>query len=200
MNIDDGVVNSNPWLWFQASFDRASKTEPFDAARAALATADLLGRPSVRFVLVKRADERGFVFFTNLRSAKARDLAANANAALAFHWETIGEQVRAEGNVGQVDETTADEYFSTRPRNAQVAAWASQQSLPIANRKMLEDRFAEVQQRFAGAPRIPRPPEWGGYCLVPTRIEFWKDRDDRLHDRWSFERTASAWNMIRLQP
>lgn len=200
MTPHDGAASSDPWLWFQASIARASKTESFDAGRAALATVDAMGQPSVRFVLVKRVDERGFVFFTNLASAKARHLSVEPRAALAFHWATIGEQVRAEGSVELVDDKTADDYFATRPRRAQLAAWASDQSRPITDRAALDARFAETERRFANTPLLPRPPGWGGYCLVPSRIEFWRDRDDRLHDRWSFERTPEGWNMVRLQP
>jgi pyridoxamine 5'-phosphate oxidase len=196
----DGARSSDPWMWFSDSYARAARSESFDASRAALATADASGQPSVRYVLIKQADERGFLFFTNLGSAKALALAARPAAALAFHWATTGEQVRAEGSIVPASDAEADTYFATRPRGSQLAAWASRQSAPIADRAALAARFAEVEQRFAGKQDIPRPVFWGGYRLVPTRIEFWRDQQDRLHDRWSFTRDGQGWRMTRLQP
>ena len=195
----DGAFSSDPWVWFQSSFERARQGESFDAARAALATVDANGNPSVRFVLVKLIDERGFGFFTNLISVKAQQLSARPAAALAFHWSSIGEQVRAEGAIEGVADAEADAYFASRPRGSQLAAWASQQSTTIANRAALEARYREVEQRFAGAA-VPRPAFWSGFRLVPQRIEFWRNRDSRLHDRWSFVRQAGAWRCERLQP
>jgi pyridoxamine 5'-phosphate oxidase len=196
----DGAVSTDPWAWFRDSFARALHSESFDAARAALATVDASGQPSVRFVLIKQADERGFVFYTNLGSAKASALAARPVAALAFHWSTIDEQVRAEGSIEPASDAEADAYFAARTRGSQLAAWASRQSAPIADRAALEARFAEVERRFANVQNVPRPAFWGGYRLVPVRIEFWRDRADRLHDRWSFTRAGDAWQMHRLQP
>jgi pyridoxamine 5'-phosphate oxidase len=196
----DGAPSSDPWQWFRESFTRAQASETFDASRAALATVDASGRPSVRFVLVKQADERGFCFFTNFTSVKAHDLAEVPRAALAFHWATLGEQVRSEGAIERVSDAESDAYFAARPRGSQLAAWASQQSAPIADRAALEARYAEIERRFAGAARVPRPEFWGGYRLVPERIEFWRDRSDRLHDRWSFTRREHAWSVQRLQP
>jgi pyridoxamine 5'-phosphate oxidase len=196
----DGAFSSDPWAWFRESFAQAMRSESFDASRAALATVDAQGQPSVRFVLVKHADDRGFVFFTNLGSAKASALAVQPRAALAFHWASIEQQVRAEGAIESVSEDEADAYFATRPRGSQLAAWASRQSAPIANRSSLQAQFREVEQRFAALPIVPRPPFWGGYRLVPARIEFWRNRDDRLHDRWSFTRVERGWQVQRLQP
>jgi pyridoxamine 5'-phosphate oxidase len=196
----DGAFSSDPWAWFRESFAQAMRSESFDASRAALATVDAHGQPSVRFVLVKHADELGFVFFTNLGSAKARALAAHARAALAFHWASIEQQVRAEGTIELVSDGEADAYFATRPRGSQLAAWASRQSAPIASRAALQAQYREVEQRFAAVPVVPRPPFWSGYRLVPARIEFWRNRDDRLHDRWSFTRVERGWQVQRLQP
>lgn len=196
----DGAVSSDPWAWFRDSFARASRSESFDASRAALATVDASGRPSVRFVLIRQADERGFVFYTNLTSAKASALAVHPHAAIAFHWASIDEQVRAEGSIERASDAEADAYFATRPRGSQLAAWASRQSAPIDDRSELEARFAEIEQRFASTPSIPRPAFWGGYRLQPLRIEFWRNRESRLHDRWSFTREGERWHMQRLQP
>jgi pyridoxamine 5'-phosphate oxidase len=196
----DGAFSNDPWLWLRDSFARAQQSESFDPARAALATADASGRPSVRFVLVKLIDERGLAFFTNLQSTKARQLAAQPHAALAFHWATISEQVRAEGRVETLPAEEADAYFATRPRGSQLSAWASQQSEAIESREALDARRAAVESRFAEQHALPRPSFWGGYRLVPARIEFWRDGRDRLHDRWSFTRASEGWRLQRLQP
>jgi pyridoxamine 5'-phosphate oxidase len=196
----DGAFSADPWIWFRDSFARANQTESFDAARAALATVSADGQPNVRFVLVKQADARGFVFFTNFESVKARELLVRPRAALAFHWATISEQVRAEGPVERVNDQESDAYFATRPHGSQLAAWASRQSAPIADRAALDAQFEAARQRFVQQPRVTRPPFWGGFRLAPVRIEFWHGRDDRLHDRWSFERAGDAWRMQRLQP
>jgi pyridoxamine 5'-phosphate oxidase len=196
----DGAEDArDPVGWFQRSYARALAGERFDAARAALATVDALGRPEVRFVLVKAVDERGFAFYTNLESAKAKALAATAEAALAFHWESISEQVRVAGSVERVADAEADAYFAERPRGSQLAAWASRQSEPIENRGALDARFADVTRRFEGTT-VPRPATWGGYRLVPRAIEFWRSGGDRMHDRWHFTREGPHWRMQRLQP
>lgn len=197
---NDAAYSNDPWVWFRDSFARAAQSEPFDASRAALATVSADGQPYVRFVLVKQVDARGFVFFTNTTSAKARQLEAQPRAALAFHWATTGEQVRAEGSVSSIDAAESDAYFATRPRGSQLSAWASEQSAPIADRAVLVERYREIERRFADMATIPRPAFWGGYRLHPERIEFWHDRADRLHDRWSFARAGEGWLLTRLQP
>jgi pyridoxamine 5'-phosphate oxidase len=196
----DGAFSGDPFAWFQASFERAGASESFDPTRAALATVDAAGIPHVRFVLVRRVDARGFAFFTNLSSAKARQLNERQHAALAFHWSSIGEQVRIEGAVERVGDDEADEYFASRPRGSQLAAWASRQSSAIADRAALDAAFAATSERFAHSVSVPRPDFWGGYRVIPTRIEFWIDRKDRLHDRWSFARDGLGWSAERLQP
>lgn len=196
----DGAYGDDPWAWFRASFARAEHSETFDASRAALATVGADGRPSVRFVLVKQADPAGLVFYTNLSSRKARQIAEQPHAALAFHWSSIDEQVRAEGRVELVSTEQADAYFASRPLGSQLSAWTSDQSKPIASRQALEDKRREIEQRWAGTAQLPRPPFWGGYRLIPTRIEFWRSQRDRLHDRWSFSRTEHGWARERLQP
>jgi pyridoxamine 5'-phosphate oxidase len=195
----DPACGEDPFAWFKASFERASAAESFDASRAALATVSAAGQPSVRFVLVKKVDERGFVFFTNFNSSKGRELSANPRAALVYHWASIGEQVRVEGGVVRVDERESDAYFATRPRGSQLGAWASAQSAAIETRAQLEQNLARVTERFANA-HVPRPPHWGGFRIVPSKIEFWRDQRDRMHDRIVFTRDTSSWSRARLQP
>jgi pyridoxamine 5'-phosphate oxidase len=193
------MTTSSPIARFAESYARASALETFDATRAALATCDRAGRPSLRFVLVKHWDARGFVFFTNLESRKARELDENPQAALAFHWSSTGEQIRIEGPVERVSDAESDAYFESRTRGSQLGAWASAQSQPIAARSLLEARLAEVEARFAGRA-VERPPFWGGLRLCPDRIEFWRDRPDRLHDRELYTRTGDSWQIALLSP
>ncbi|HEX2670579.1 MAG TPA: pyridoxamine 5'-phosphate oxidase, partial [Polyangiaceae bacterium] len=156
---------------------------------------------AVRFVLVKIVDARGFTFFTNYESVKARELEATPRAALAFHWASTGEQFRVRGAVQRIPVEESDAYFATRPRESQLGAWASQQSAPIADRAALDAQLDAVTQRFAGHAQIPRPAHWGGYRIAPSVIEVWRDRSGRLHDRWSFARANDgAWSCQRLQP
>ena len=199
--FSDSVHELDPIAWYARSLARAAELESFDATRAALATVGgEPDAPNVRFVLVKQADARGFVFFTNYASAKARELAKNPRAALAFHWAKLGEQVRVRGVVERVSDAESDAYFATRPRGSQLSAWASAQSEPIESRAELEAKLEEVTRRFAGLAGVPRPPHWGGLRLVPDSIEFWRDRDDRLHDRFCFTRNEAGWSCERLQP
>jgi pyridoxamine 5'-phosphate oxidase len=166
----------------------------------ALATATPDGAPSVRMVLLKDAGPRGFAFYTNLESRKGGELAANPRAALLFHWDPLGRQVRVEGRVERLPERDAAAYFATRPRGSQVAAWASPQSRVLAGRAQLEEAVAAAAARFEGAD-VPLPPHWGGYVLVPERYEFWQHRDDRLHDRVRYEPDgAGGWDRARLAP
>jgi pyridoxamine 5'-phosphate oxidase len=170
-----------------------------DTAPVALATADGDGRPSVRIVLIRHVDERGFVFHTNYHSRKARELADNPRAALCFHWPTLEEQVRVEGAVARISDAESDAYFAGRPRGSQIGAWASDQSADLPSERMLEERTREFQARFAGRS-VPRPPHWGGLRIAPDRIEFWYGRADRLHDRILYVRDASGWRKTRLYP
>jgi len=197
----DGAFSSDPIAWFQHAFDQANQSEAFDASRAALATVDASGQPSVRFVLVKGVDQRGFVFFTNYRSAKAQALRTHPRAALAFHWWSTGIQVRVEGVASEVAADESDAYFGSRPRGSQLAAWASEQSQPVASREALELQMEAISQRFPDNTLVPRPPHWGGFRIRPERIELWKNHAFRLHDRWNFTRDAAGdWRGERLQP
>jgi pyridoxamine 5'-phosphate oxidase len=189
----------DPIVRFTDAMERARAVEAFDATRVALATATPDGRPSVRFVLCKDADHRGFVFFTCYESRKGRELDANPRAALCFHWWSTNEQVRVEGRVERVSPGESDAYFATRPRGSQLGAWASRQSEPVATRDALDRAFDEVAARFPG--EVPRPPQWGGYRVVADRIEFWRHRDDRMHDRWLYVREPDGtWSVSRLSP
>jgi pyridoxamine 5'-phosphate oxidase len=165
----------------------------------ALATADARGVPAARFVLLKQADAAGFVFFTDGRSRKGRELAANARAALAFYWHATGRQVRVEGRVEPVDAAAADAYWATRPRESQLAACSSHQSAPLASRQELLARWRLLARRHRGEP-VPRPATWTGYRIVPGAIEFWTRADHRLHRRERFVRRRSGWTRVALQP
>ncbi|MBX3725457.1 MAG: pyridoxamine 5'-phosphate oxidase [Xanthomonadales bacterium] len=182
-----------------AAAEAAGEPEP---TAMSLATVDDLGQPCVRVVLLKALDARGFSFYTNTESDKGRQLASQPRAAICFLWKHLDQvvQVRAQGAVEAVDDAEADAYFASRPYGSQIGAWASDQSRPLADRATLERRIAEAQARFAGAP-VPRPPHWGGYRLVPDRLEFWHGREYRLHDRFVFEREESNnWRESRLFP
>jgi pyridoxamine 5'-phosphate oxidase len=164
-----------------------------------LATATADGAPSARMVLLKGADEDGFVFFTGYGSRKAEELAANPRAALVFYWQPLGRQVRVEGPVERVSKEESAEYFATRPRGSQLAAWTSRQSRPLGDRAELERRYADVEREHEGR-EVPLPPHWGGFRLRPDAIEFWEHRDNRLHDRFRYTRAREGWDAARLWP
>jgi len=164
----------------------------------ALATATPAGHPSLRMVLLKDFDAHGFVFYTNYRSRKGRELARNARASLLFYWGGLERQVRVDGPVSRVMAHDSDGYFATRARGSQLSAWASSQSMVVAGRAALERRFAAAARKYPDA--VPRPPHWGGYRLVPEAIEFWQGREDRLHDRILYRRVRGGWRIERLAP
>lgn len=189
----------DPIALIQSAIDEAASKSTFDATRAALATVDADGMPSNRYVLVKGVDERGLVFYTNFESPKAKDLDQNPRAALAFHWWETGVQVRVRGEVVRIPDEEADEYFVSRPRGSRIGAWASAQSQPIESRESLVARVEEETMRF-GDGDVPRPDFWGGYRLIPARIELWHDGEFRLHDRFVYDRVDGAWAMKRVMP
>jgi len=197
----DFTDNSDPFVLFADWMEEASRTEPNDPNAMALATAGADGFPDVRMVLLKGFDEAGFVFYTNQESAKGRELDERPQAALAFHWKTLRRQVRVRGNVERVSDAEADAYFATRPRLAQIGAWASKQSSPLASRLAFEMAVTKVTARYA-IGTIPRPPFWTGFRVVPLTIEFWHDRPFRLHDRIVFSRAneGAGWLKTRLYP
>jgi pyridoxamine 5'-phosphate oxidase len=192
------VASSNPITEFLDSAERA-RAHQVDTAPVALATADATGRPSVRIVLLRGVDQSGFVFFTNYNSRKANELDGNPQAALCFHWVALDEQIRVEGRVERVPDAESDAYFASRPRGSQLGAWASDQSSVLPSRETLESKYRDIEARFGNGP-IPRPPFWGGYRLVPDRVEFWYGRPDRLHDRVLYRREEDRWAIERLYP
>ena len=197
-----GSVSEDPIARFQAVFAEAKRI-PADKlpepTAFSLGTVDANGRPSVRIVLLKDVDERGFVFYTNHESRKGRELLASRRAALCFHWQLLEQQVRVEGSVTTVTDAEADAYFSSRARGSQLGAWASIQSRPMDHPDDLDRRLAEVTARFGDAP-IPRPPHWSGFRVVPERIEFWKGMPSRLHVRHVYTREGNGWTTQRLYP
>ncbi len=188
----------DPLAIFQTWLAAARASEPNDPTAMALATATPDGHPSVRMVLLKRADERGFVFYTNDQSRKGRELRGNPRAALCLYWASLDRQVRIEGPVVDVSSAEADEYFHSRARSSQIGAWASEQSRPLDSRATLEERTHSYEWTYPG--EIPRPPYWLGFLLQPQVIEFWHNRPSRLHDRVVFTRSASGWSRQRLYP
>jgi pyridoxamine 5'-phosphate oxidase len=193
------MAATDPIKLFQEWFAAARAAEPDDPTAMALATADAAGRPSVRMVLLKAADERGFVFYTNLTSPKSDDLRANPRAALCLHWAKLERQVRIDGRVEPVSDAEADAYFASRPRLSQLGAWASKQSKPMKGRFELEQAVAATAVRF-NIGTVPRPPFWSGFRVVPERIEFWHQRPFRHHDRQLFVREGDGWREQWLFP
>jgi pyridoxamine 5'-phosphate oxidase len=212
MSADDPTAASDsPWgeeerldadpirqftLWLDEARERSGLPNP-NAMTLATATAD--GEPSARIVLLKSHGPDGFVFFANYESDKGRVLDGNPRAALVFHWDALGRQVRVRGRVGRVEWPENERYFHTRPRSSQLGAWASRQSAAIGSRDALIRAYEEAERRYAGGP-VPLPPFWGGYVVVPERIEFWIGRDHRLHDRFVYTRDGGGWRVARLSP
>jgi len=197
--LNESDVDPNPLKQFEAWYGEALASGVPEADAMTLATATTDGAPDARIVLLKSFDDRGFVFFTNYQSRKAEELAANGRACLLFYWLPLKRQVRIEGTVDKVSAAESDDYFHTRPWGSKLGAWASDQSRVITSRENLEKRFAEFEAEFAD--NVPRPPHWGGYRLIPTAIEFWQGRDNRLHDRIRYRlQQDKSWLIERLAP
>jgi len=195
----DGMIKENPHTLFEEWLSEAEANEINDPTAMALATADSEGQPSVRMVLLKGHDARGFVFYTNLGSRKSSEITENPNVALLFHWKSLRRQVRVEGPLSQVTDAEADAYFASRARLSRIGAWASDQSQPLESRAVLEARVAEVEKRFEGQDP-PRPEDWSGFRVQPRRIEFWQDGAFRLHDRIVYHFEDGLWRTQRLFP
>ena len=195
----DFTAAGEPFALFGEWFAEAVKSEPNDPTAMALATVDADGLPDVRMVLMKGFDADGFVFYSHVASPKGRELAANPKAGLLFHWKSLRRQVRIRGTVTPATEAEADAYFATRPKQAQIGAWASKQSQPLESRFAFEQQIAKYATRYA-VGSVPRPPGWHGYRVTPIEIEFWHDRPFRLHDRIVFRREGETWEKTRLYP
>jgi pyridoxamine 5'-phosphate oxidase len=197
---DSSPVVTDPFVKFQDWMKEAWVHEPEDANAMTLATATPDGIPSARIVLLKGADAAGFVFYTNTQSRKGDEIAANARAALLFHWKQLGRQIRIEGHVERVTDAEADAYFSTRPRISRLGAWASDQSRDLPERTELERRLANYDTTYPGDD-IPRPPHWSGFRIVPDRFEFWQNMPFRLHDRTVYTKSpGNGWSVSKLYP
>ncbi len=193
-------MNSNPFKQFAIWMNEAARCKQIvDATAMCLSTQDTDGYPSGRMVLLKEFDDRGFVFYTNLHSAKGRGLAKTAKAALTFHWAPLQKQVRVQGNTERVSDKEADAYWVTRPRATQLGAWASHQSEALSSRTVLLKDVAKYALKFGIGP-VPRPPHWTGIRIIPRKIEFWTGKASRLHDRILFTRKPTGWSSVRLYP
>jgi pyridoxamine 5'-phosphate oxidase len=198
MSSEINWTSADPFEVFRQWLREAETSEPNDPNAMALATANAKGAPSVRMVLLKRVDQRGFCFFTNAESRKGEQLAENPIAALCFHWKSLRRQVRVEGPVAAMAESDVDQYFHSRSRRSQIGAAVSDQSRPLPNREELIERVKEFENQHPG--EVPRPAHWRGYCVLPERIEFWMDGPDRLHDRILFSNADGDWKKTRLYP
>jgi len=197
--LSEAGTGNDPIHFFDKWFKEAGTAQVTEVNAMTLATVDSLHRPHARIVLLKGVDDKGFVFFTNYNSAKGRDIAANANAALLFFWKELERQVRIEGILEKVSEEDSDQYFNSRPIGSRIGAWASPQSTVIADRTILEENYVLYEQKY-GHSIVPRPPFWGGYRLVANSIEFWQGRSNRMHDRILFTKDNSGWAQHRLAP
>ncbi len=197
--LGEGDVAPDPFLQFERWFRFAKQAGCYTPEAMSLATTTLDGRPSLRIMLLKGVHDSSFVFYTNYESRKGNELTTNPHAAIALHWVELWRQVRAEGKVVSLSSQESDAYFATRPRASRIGAWASRQSTELPDRAALERRVIESEAKFRGR-EVPRPLFWGGYRLIPERIEFWQGRRNRLHDRLCFLRQPNGWRLVRLSP
>ncbi|HEX5850078.1 MAG TPA: pyridoxamine 5'-phosphate oxidase [Rubrobacter sp.] len=197
--LDEATMQPDPMVQFEAWFENVVEANLHEPNAMILATASDDGRPSARTVLLKGYDGRGFVFYTNYEGRKARDLEANPSCALLFYWGELERQVRVEGRASRLPSRESDAYFASRPRGSRLGAWASEQSRPVRDRSVLEERIKALEAEYQDR-EIPRPPFWGGYRVEPEAIEFWQGRENRLHDRIAYRREEGVWRLERLQP
>lgn len=201
--MTDFTQRDEPFGLFNEWLNEAKDSEPNDHNAMALATVDQTGMPNVRMVLLKGHDERGFVFYTNFESTKGQEALSSMKASMGFHWKSLRRQIRVRGNLQQVSDAEADEYYNSRHPQSRLGAWASDQSRPLANRQVLVDKLQQMEEKY-GTETIPRPPHWSGLRIVPQTIEFWQDGEFRLHDRIVFTRQdetdGSGWSRQRLNP
>jgi pyridoxamine 5'-phosphate oxidase len=197
--LDAASMDPDPIVQFEAWFEKVVEANLHEPNAMTLATVSGEGRPSARTVLLKGYDGRGFVFYTNYEGRKARELEANPACALLFYWGELERQVRVEGRASRLPGRESDAYFASRPRGSRLGAWASEQSWPVRDRSVLEERIRALEAEYEDR-EIPRPPFWGGYRVEPETIEFWQGRENRLHDRISYRREEGAWRLERLQP
>lgn len=198
--LDEADLAGDPFTQFTAWLAEAAERAVYEPNAMVLGTIDPDGAPSIRTVLLRGVDDRGFAFYTDYTSRKGRALLANPAVAVVFPWYLLHRQVKIFGHAHPVEASDSDDYFANRPRGAQVAAWSSDQSRPIDSREALEQKVLDAENRFADAPDVPRPERWGGFRIVPDRVEFWQGRTSRLHDRLLFHREGATWRVERLQP
>jgi pyridoxamine 5'-phosphate oxidase len=199
-NLTEAEISPDPLVQFERWFEQALTAEFYEVNAMTLATVSPEGQPSARMVLLKGFDARGFVFYTNYHSRKARELAENPQVALVFWWDKLERQIRIEGRAAKIPPAESDAYFASRPRGSQLGAWVSEQSQPIAGRAVLEEQQLALEAEYAGRD-IPRPAHWGGYRVEPQAFDFWQGRPSRLHDRFRYERnSAGGWDLVRLAP
>ena len=197
--LNETSVDKNPFIQFTKWYESILNSKLNEPTAMMLSTADANGNPSARIVLLKEIDDSGFVFYTNYRSRKGKDLKGNPKAALTFFWDELRRQIRIEGSIKKISRETSKEYFSSRPRESQIGAWVSAQSSVIPNREILENKFDELDEKF-GNEEIPLPDFWGGYRLIPSYFEFWQGRENRLHDRICYKKENDEWKIFRIAP